>query len=190
MGRNFKLKFNINEGILIAPEMETFVTDMNAFSLCVELYKEGKTKSVIIKNAELKDYKVELYATKPPMLKEYVVCEGVVDEKLNQINFPIDETFSNVKGQYKCELRISFGDEILTTQPFVYQVRGTVVEKAVKEEKVIIKEVKPRVINNLQTTNGEVALSAKQGYILNNKIDEVARELNNRIDSILNSKTN
>ncbi len=188
MDRTFKLKFNIDEDILIVPEVETFTKDNNIFNICLELYKNGKAKELQIKKTELKDYKVELFVCKPPMLKEWVSCIGEVDEENNRINFPIDGTFTDTKGAYKCELRISHDEQMLITQPFIYRVNGSVTDGAVKEEKVIINKIEPKVINNLVTTNGEVALSAKQGYILNERITEVVKELNARIDRIFDNQ--
>lgn len=188
MDRTFKLKFNIDEDILIVPEVETFTKDNNIFNICLELYKNGKTKELQIKKTELKDYKVELFVCKPPMLKEWVSCIGEVDEENNRINFPIDDTFTDTKGAYKCELRISHDEQMLITQPFIYRVNGSVTDGAIKEEKVIINKIEPKVINNLITTNSEVALSARQGYILNERITEVVKELNARIDRIFDNQ--
>ena len=190
MDRTFKLKFNIDEDILIVPEVETFTKDNNVFNICLELYKNGKTKELQIKKTELKEYKVELFVCKPPMLKEWVSCIGEVDEENNRINFPIDDTFTDKKGAYKCEVSISHDKQMLITPPFIYRVNGSVTDGAIKEEKVIINKIEPKVINNLVTTNGEVALSAKQGYILNERITEVVKELNARIDRIFDNQQN
>lgn len=187
MDRNYKVIFNIDTGVVTIPDaISTFNTDKNIFKINVELIKIEKDKVITIKNKELKDYKIELFANKPS-LKEWVSCIGEVDEKLDIINFDLPDCFSDIRGQYKCELRITDkSDRTLTSFPFTYQVLGSVTTNASKETKKIIQKVEPRVIDNLITTNGSLALSAKQGYELNNKIDKLAKELNDKINNINN----
>ena len=183
MNRNYKIVFNITTGLVTIPkEIVTFVTDKNIFKLNMELNKIEKDKNIIIKNKELKNYKIELFATKPNG-KEWVSCIGELDEKLDLINFDLEDNFSDVFGQYKCEVRITDNEnKTFTSYPFVYNVKGSVTTKAVKEEKQIINKIEPKVIDNLITTNSNASLSAKQGYLLNkriNDLEEAVKRINN-----------
>lgn len=185
MDRNYKIIFNITTGLVTIPkEIVTFVTDKNIFKLNMELNKIEKDKNIVIKNKELKNYKIELFATKPNG-KEWVSCLGELDEKLDLINFDLEDNFSNVFGQYKCEVRITDNEnKTFTSYPFVYNVKGSVTAKAIKEEKQIINKIEPKVIDNLITTNSNVSLSAKQGYLLNKRINDLEKEFIKRINNI------
>lgn len=187
MNKNYKIIWDLKNGkVTIPEEIITFDTDKNIFKLNLEICDN----LIVLKNKDLKDKKIELFASKPPQLKEWVSCEGKLEEKSNIFLFDLPTEFSDIRGAYKCELRLidEINDTIMTSSPFLYRVQGSVTTNGIKEEKQIIQKIEPRVIDNLLTTNPSIALSAKQGYELNNKINSLIKEFDEKIEKILKQK--
>ncbi|MGL4655825.1 MAG: BppU family phage baseplate upper protein [Sarcina sp.] len=123
LDKNFELSLNLPTAAITSKNMTLSNIDSNVFNIYLQL---TIGKGNIVPNANLSEYTCTIIAVKPKT-KEFVEQVGVINGESDNIIFDLSNKFNDQVGNYKCEIKVTKGNETITSTPFAYNVTGSVI---------------------------------------------------------------
>lgn len=176
LDRNYQIEISLTDGKLKTNgSYDVYTSDTKIFNYYVKLAK-GKNDYVL--NADLSSYTVTLYAIKPD--NTYVEMNGVVNGSEDRLLFDLDAKFNNQVGTYKCEFKVTNGDETVGTNSFTYTVKAPLHEG-------LSPEVSGASVMSAKSISPYDATNERIDELMNSKYDDFRCD-GQKLDMIANGK--